>query len=604
MVIFLSNFTFYYCVIFGNVLSFSYKEGIFMRLTISKSKNSICFYIIKSVTINGKRTSKVIQKLGNLEEVKLKANGEDPYLWAKKQVDKLTAIEKENNSNILIQFSQTKKMEKNKQLTFNGGYLFLQKIYYELGLPKICNEIKNKYQIKYDLNSILSRLIFGRIIYPSSKLATLEYSKTFIEQPNFELHQIYRALEIISKENDFIQSELYKNSCKCSKRNNKVLYYDCTNYFFEIDQEDGLKQYGISKENRPNPITQMGLFMDGDGIPLAFNINPGNTNEQETLTPLEEKIIKDFELATFVVCTDAGLSSIDNRKFNNKDGRKFITTQSVKKLKKYLKNWILDKTGWYLPDIIGKTFDISKLETNDELANKFKDKIFFKERWINEDGLEQKIIVTYSIKYRDYQRKVRDNQIQRAQKLIDSNPKKIGKPKQNDFKRFIYTLSTTKDGELAEEFHYGINQEIIEKEKMYDGYYAVCTNLDDSPEDIIKVNKRRWEIEESFRIMKSEFKSRPVYLSRDDRIKAHFMTCFLALIIFRFLEKKLNEKYTVCEIIETLKDFNFREISGFGYLPLYKLNNIIEDLHTIFSINTDFEFITEKNMKKILNSHK
>ena len=408
---------------------------------------------------------------------------------------------------------------------------------------------------------------------------------------------------VISKETDFIQAELYKNSKKYSKRNDKILYYDCTNYYFEIEQEDGIKQYGVSKENRPNPIVQMGLFLDGDGIPLAFNINPGNTNEQITLQPLEKQIINDLNNASFVVCTDAGLASNANRKFNDKENRKFITTQSIKKLKDYLKEWMFDKTGWHIPSITNP-IDLSNLDNDEELQEKFKDTIFYKERWINENGLEQKIIITYSLKYKNYQKNIRNSQIERAQKLINSNPKSINKPRQNDFKRFIEKTNTTKDGIVAEETYYNLNQEAINNESKYDGYYAVCTNLEDTAEEIIKVNKNRWEIEESFRIMKSEFKARPVYLSRDDRIKAHFTTCFLALTIFRYLEKKIKSKYTVTEIIEALRNYNLRELKGFGYIPDYELTDIVEDLQNIFNINTSTEINDYKKMQKICKQTK
>ena len=575
-----------------------------MRLTITKSKNSESFFIIKSVTINGKRTSKVIEKLGNLEEVTLKAQGQDPYVWAKQYVELLNKEEKENSSDIILKLSQSKKLKDNEQYTFNGGYLFLQYIYYKLGLNKICDEITDKYQFKYDLNSILSRLIYGRIIYPSSKLKTLELSKNFLEQPNFELHDIYRALEVIANESDFIQSELYKNSLNFMKRNDRVLYYDCTNFFFEIEEESGLRQYGKSKENRPTPITQMGLFLDGDGIPMSLGIFAGNTNEQVTMKPLEKKIIEDFHSSKFVVCTDAGLASNTNRKFNNISGRSFITTQSIKKLKSHLKQWALDLTsGWKLYGS-DKTYNISKLRENEELMEQYHDKTFYKERWIKENGIEQRLIVTYSVKYQEYQKNIRENQIQRAQKLIEKNPKKIGKPKQNDPKRFISTISITPNGEVAEENHYELNYDVINEEAKYDGLYAVCTNLEDNVQDIIKINHRRWEIEESFRIMKSEFKSRPVYLSRDDRIKAHFTTCFLALTIFRYLEKILDEKFTAEKIIDTLRNYNFRNFPGFGYVPLYTPSNLIHTLHEKTSINTNYEILNYKKFKKIFKETK
>lgn len=570
-----------------------------MRIRKTKSKNQEHYAIIYDVKVNGKRTTKIYENLGNYDNLKLRSKNSDPIEWLNKYVDSLNKKVKEDSLPAIIKLSPNKQIEKNKQIVYNGGYLFLQNIYYKLGLNKICNEITDRHQFKYDLNSILSRLIYGRIIYPSSKLKTLELSKNFLEQPNFELHDVYRSLEVIAKESDFIQSELYKNSLNFMKRNNRVLYYDCTNYFFEIEEESGLRQYGKSKENRPTPIIQMGLFLDGDGIPMSFDMFAGNTNEQVTMKPLEKKIIEDFHSSKFVVCTDAGLASNTNRKFNNISGRSFITTQSIKKLKSPLKQWALDLTsGWKLYGS-DKTYNISKLRENEELMERYHDKTFYKERWINENGLEQRLIVTYSVKYQEYQKNIRENQIQRAKKLIEKNPKKIGKPKQNDPKRFISTISTTSNGEVAEENHYELNYDVINEEAKYDGLYAVCTNLEDSVKEIIKINHRRWEIEESFRLMKSEFKSRPVYLSRNDRIKAHFTTCFLALTIFRYLEKILDEEFTAEKIIDTLKNYNLKNENNLGYSPLYIRNDLIDLLHEKFGFNTAYEIIKSQKMKKI-----
>ena len=575
-----------------------------MRLSIVKSPNAKQFYIIESFTTKtGKRTSRIVEKLGNENEIIKKANGEDPVVWAKKYIDNLNKAEKENNRKILFEKSTSKLIEKNKQNLFNCGYLFLEKIYYALNLNKICEDISDKYSFKYDLNNILSRLLYGRIIFPSSKLATYNLSKKFIEQPNFELQHIYRALEVIAKENEFIQAELYKNSLKKIKRNTGVLYYDCTNFFFELEQEDGLKQYGPSKENKNTPIVQMGLFMDGDGIPLAFNITPGNTNEQTTLTPTEQKILDDFKLSKFIVCTDAGLASTANRKFNDKEDRAFITTQSIKKLKKHLKEWALSPTGWNLNNDT-KQYDISKLEDTLESLEKYKNKVFYKERWIKENELEQKLIVTFSLKYKFYQQRIRNNQIERAQKAMKNKSFKLDKINQNDFKRFITKTSVTKDGEVAEKKILSLNTNQIEKEQIYDGFYGVCTNLEDNAEEIIKVNQRRWEIEESFRIMKSEFKARPVYLSRDDRIIAHFTTCFLSLVLHRYLEKELNEKYTASEIIDTLREMNLNQIDEIGYIPVYTRTDITDCLHETFNFRTDSEITTKKIMKKILKDSK
>ena len=570
-----------------------------MRLHIVESKNAKSLYVIKSVYFNKKRTSKVVEKLGTYDELKKKLD-EDPIVWAKKYVEQLNKEIKKEQKDVLIAYNPSKLISKEQPCSFNVGYLFLQKIYYELGLDIICKSISKKYKFEYDLNDILSRLIYSRIIYPSSKLATFELSKKFLETPRFELQHIYRSLEVLSKETDFIQSELYKNSLNISSRNTDVLYYDCTNYFFEVEEESGLRQYGKSKEHRPNPIVQMGLFMDGNGIPLAFNISSGNTNEQITLTPLEEKILHDFNLSKFVVCTDAGLSSYVNRKFNDKKGRFFITTQSIKKLKKHLKEWALNPNGWRL-DNTNKEYTLEEINSN---YDDFKDKIFFKERWINENNLEQKLIVTYSLKYKYYQQEIRNSQIERAKDKLNSKSFKLDRYNQNDFKRFIRKTNITSDGEIAEKKVFSLNTEIIKNEEQFDGFYGVCTNLEKDVHEIIRISKRRWEIEESFRILKSEFKARPVYLSRDDRITAHFTTCFLSLVILRFLEKRLDEKYTSHHIITTLKEMNVLEKLEQGHIPLYIRTDLTDDLHDKFRFRTDYQIITDAKIKKILKNTK
>ena len=569
-----------------------------MRLQISKSKNASSLYVTKSIYVNGVSTSKVVEKLGTYDELKEKLNGEDPIEWAKAYVAELTRKEKEEKREVLVRYSPAKQIEKDEQKSFNGGYLFLQQIYHQLGLSKISKVISDKYKFTYNLDSVLSRLVYSRIIFPASKLATFEQSKLFMEHPEFELQHVYRSLEVLAKESDYIQSELYKNSLKICDRNKGILYYDCTNYFFETEQEDGLRQYGVSKEHRPNPIVQMGLFMDGDGFPLAFCINKGNTNEQVTLKPLEKKIISDFGLSRFVVCTDAGLASVANRKFNDIQDRAFITTQSIKKLKASLREWALDPTGWKMSgsDVL---YDLTELNEDSNL-----DLTFYKERWIKEKDLEQKLIVTFSTKYQKYQQSIRNRQVERAQKVIDTNPGKLKKCNSNDYKRFISKSHCTENGEVAENESYSIDTDLIAGEAAYDGFYAVCTNLDDDASAIIKVNQRRWEIEESFRIMKSEFKARPVYLQRDDRIEAHFTTCFISLMIYRILEKKLGEKYTCHDIVTGLRDMNFFEITGEGYLPIYTRTDLTDDLHDAFGFRTDYQIVNTKQMKKIFKDTK
>lgn len=306
---------------------------ISMRLKVSRSKNAASLYVTKTVYEGKKERTITVEKLGTEKELREKLNGADPYEWARQYIERLNQKEKEQQREVILKFKQSKLLPVNEQRLFNGGYLFLQQLYHHLGLNRICSVISDKYKFTYDLDSILSRLLYGRILFPSSKLNTFEESAKLLELPDFELQHVYRALDVISMEDAYIQSELYKNSKAVSKRNDRILFYDCTNFFFETEQEDGIKQYGPSKEHRPNPIVEMGLFMDGDGIPLAFCIHPGNQSEQQTLIPLEKQIMKDFQHAKFIVCTDAGLSSTDNRKFNDKKDRAFITTQSIKKLK-------------------------------------------------------------------------------------------------------------------------------------------------------------------------------------------------------------------------------------------------------------------------------
>lgn len=581
-----------------------------MRLKVSRSKNAASLYVTKTVYEGKKQRTITIEKLGTEKQLREKLDGQDPYEWARQYIDKLNQEEQDQNREIILKYKQSKLISMNMQRSFNGGYLFLQSVYHSLKLDKICNAISDKYKFTYDLNGILSQLLYGRILFPSSKLNTFEESGKLLEAPHFELQHVYRALDVICREDAFIQSELYRNSKLLSKRNDQILFYDCTNFFFEIEQEENLKQYGPSKEHRPNPIVEMGLFMDGDGIPLAFSIHPGNKGEQQTLIPLEQQIMKDFQHAKFIVCTDAGLSSTANRKFNNKKGRAFITTQSIKKLKKHLKEWCLDLTGWKLEgfetDKQGKpvTFDIGQLETDAKLAQKLHNSTFYKERWIKEDGLEQKLIVTFSLKYKHYQQSIRERQVKRVEKMLDGSLSSLKKHHQNDCKRFIKKTGVTSNGEIADHQIYELDQSIIDREASYDGFYAVCTNLDEKPPQIAKINHSRWEIEECFRIMKTDFKSRPAYVRTDDRIQAHFMTCFLSLILFRYLEKALDHKYTCKDILDTLREMNFLTTAGEGYIPTYTRTELTDSLHDAFGFHTDYEIVSKKQMKKIFRDTK
>ena len=586
-----------------------------MKLTISKSKNSATFYVQKSIRkSNGSVSSVTIEKLGNLDQVRARANGADPYQWAQEYVNELNRKEYEEQKSVMISRSPVKLMKKGDAHSFNCGYLFLQRIYYDLGLDKICRSIQEKYSFEYDLNEVLSILTYTRILYPSSKNAANQKARTFLEQPSFQLHDIYRALSVLSAESDLIQSRLYQNSQKILERRDDILYYDCTNYYFEIEQEDELRRYGKSKQHQPLPIVGMGLFMDADGIPLAFSIYPGNQNEQPTLKPLEQKVLNDYGMSQVVVCTDAGLSSVQNRKFNDRKLgnvriRSFITTQSIKMLPSDLEGYALDATGWHLAGEEG-VYDLNSLDDEKDY-----DKTFYKEKWITEDisqksrrqgnaPLEQRLIVTFSLKYRNYQRKVREDQISRARKIIDSGSSDRKGKNQNDPNRFIAVDAITENGEVCAKKIPYLDETIISEEEKYDGFYAVCTNLENTPvSKIIQINHGRWEIEECFRIMKTEFQARPVYLQREDRIKAHFLTCYLALFIFRILERRLDGKYTCSDIIRTLRDMKmYRPGEKLGYYPSYTRTDLTDALHEIAGFRTDYEVFTDAGMRKVIQA--
>ncbi len=588
-----------------------------MRLSITHTKNNTYFYMIKSFRKDGKNTTKIIECLGKLDEVKEKANGEDPVAWAKRYVEEKTKEENENHGTYFEKLVEGVPLD-SSQKVYNLGHIFLRKIFEELELNTLCKLIKKKHSFEYELSDILEDLICSRVMYPSSKLSSFDDAKQFLRQPKYQLHDVYRALDIIAEEKETIEQWCYDKSLNIIRsRNTKVLYYDCTNYFFEIETEDeddlennkkGLRKYGKNKENRPLPIVEMGLFIDGNGYPLAFNLTPGNTNEQTTLRPLEKQIMKDFNLSTFLVCTDAGLGSFSNRNFNNNGNRTYIVTQSIKQLSQEYQTDALSDIGWRL---VGsdKSINLSKINKYDS-KNK---NIYYKEillkrtkkdRETNERiTLEERMIVTFSPKYAAYQKNIRDAQIFRAKEIIEKHPESYSKLPQNNAKRFIQKENITDDGECADKYKLFYNGKLEKYEAQFDGFYALCVpeKMEADIEDILKISKGRWEIEESFRIMKSDFRARPVYLRLENRIKAHFVICYLSLLIYRILEKqKLNDKYTTDEIITTLKDMITNKIEGIGFKQLYQKSDLSTDLSSNYNFNLDLEFISIKNMKKIL----
>lgn len=576
-----------------------------MKLCITKSKNAESFYISKSYrNNNGKSSTKTVRKLGTLKELteKLGTDRDGVIAWAKEQVRLETEKYKEEKeaNNVQIIFKANQEMDYNKQRFFLGGYLFPQSVYYDLKLDYICKRIKSKHKFEYDLNAILSDLIYTRILEPDSKRSSYRTAEKFLEAPTYELYDLYRSLAVLGDECDFIQSEVYKNSLITTRRSNKVLYYDCTNYYFEIEQEDGDKKYGKSKENRPNPIIQMGMFTDGDGIPLAFSLFPGNQNEQKSLKPLEKKVIKDFGCEKFIYCSDAGLGSESIREFNDIGDRSFIVTQSIKKLKKEEKDWALAPTGFRRLSDGKEIEDIRNIDPEDK-------DVYYKEDPYTPKNIHQTLIVTYSPKYAAYQREIREKQVERAKEMLSAGKHNKQRRNPNDPARFIESISVTNEGEVAEKKTYLLNEEKISEEAKYDGLYALCTDLlDDDPADIIKVSEGRWQIEACFRTLKTDFEARPVYVRNDQSIKAHFLVCFLSLLVFKLMEKRLEKKYTCEEILDTLKAMNFADIQEQGYIPLYERNRITDDLHKIGGFRTDFDFITKQKMKNIekLSKHR
>lgn len=568
-----------------------------MKVNTSKSKNAESFYIKQSyLDAHGKSTSRTIRKLGTLNELLIEhgPTRDDVMNWAKEQarIETEKYEQAKENHCLPVIFHPNRKIPHREKRKFQGGYLFLQSIYYQLGLNRVCRKIRDRHHYTYDLNSILSDLIYTRILEPGSKRSSFMAAQNFLEPPKYKLHDVYRALSVLAEESDYIQPEVYKNSNFLIRRNDHILYYDCTNYYFEIEQEEGDKKYGKSKEHRPNPIIQMGLFTDGDGIPLAFSLFPGNQNEQKSLKPLEQKVIGDFGCGKFIFCSDSGLASENNRLLNHTMNRAYIVTQSIKKLSSEYKELALNRKGF-------RRLSDHKLVDLDHLTDQDEAQLFYKEEPYSTRKLEQRLLITYSPKYAAYQKKIREKQVERATSMLKEGNHKKTRKNPNDPARFIGKEAVTKDGEMANVLYY-LDEEKIAQEARYDGFYAVCTDLfEDSPEDILKVSEGRWQIEACFRIMKTDFAARPVYLHRSERIHAHFLICFLSLLVYRLLEKNLNRNYTCEDILHTLQNFEFADVQGQGFMPIYESTKLTDELHKISGFETDYEFITKRKMKEI-----
>jgi len=601
------------------------------RIKTNKYTNTQSYCIIEDYKRNDKRTTRVVENIGNYQKVSMlaKEQGIDVDTWLDNY---LNDYRKRNGlildgEKVIIEKYSNRIIPKNKINKFNVGYLFLKDIYYSLRLDKIVKDITEKYKFEFDLNEVLCNLVFSRIIYPSSKLKTYELSKNFIETPKYNLENLYRGLTYLNSNLDYIQKQLYSNSKSVVDRNTKIMYFDCTNYYFDINEETELQKYGHGKDGKAKPLVGMGLFMDGNGLPIAMNIFPGSDSETKQLIPLQKQIANDFDLEDkkTIICTDAAMCTDEIKQFNIKDGRSFVITQSIKKLKQIYKYEIFKDDNWRIVGDLTHIYKLSDILNDEEKSTIHYETVFYKIVQTETAHVVQDLIVTFQIKYRDYLRNVRNGQIERARKKISSTNKgdKIklsnnpndyrrlikenvevieSKKKSNNEKNSNSLNESSKKGKYS--YSYSIDEDIIKEEEKYDGYYGITTNLNGDISEILAISKNRWEIEESFRILKTDFDSGTIHLSREDRIKAHFLTCFISLLIYRILENKLDYKYTHNQIIEKLREMEVYEEKGSGYSPAYVRTDLTDDLHEIFGFRTDYEIISYKDFEKIFRQVK
>lgn len=526
---------------------------------VPSGKDDAILYYAVSIRKGKKTTSKNVRRIGRLSE--LKKEYTDPIAHFRAEAKRLTD---EGRSESSFEIPANLMLDPMKKRRVMLGYIFPQSVYYSLGLDMVMRGIRNESKATYDFNRIMRDLIIGRVLSPLSKSSTYEKAFSFPEPPDYDLQHVYRSLSLMAKNFDLIEEKAFKGMKKYADVDTSVTYYDCTNFYFEIEEEDGFRTYGKSKENRPNPIVQMGLFLDRNGLPISMCINPGRTNEQKTMIPLEKMMTERFGIEKFVVCADCGLSGKRNLRFNSTENHGFVVTKSLKKVSEDVRARLMGDGGWKrFGDASGRLYSLKEIREDANL----RDVIFYHDEKfaMGSDGFEERIVTTYCGRLREYQRSVRERQLQRAMELIRQGKIRKG-VNQNDVRRFIVVDSVTENGEVAEKKVFSIDRERFEEESEYDGFYAVTTDLDDDPGEIIRINRGRWEIEESFRIMKSDFDGRPVFVSREDRIRAHFLTCYLAFMIFRIIEQKLNKgdvRYTDPEILRTLRDYEAIDAENF-----------------------------------------
>ncbi len=570
-------------------------------------------------------------RLGSLAEIREREGVTDPWLWAQQELSRRNEEERLGRQTLKIELSPTKRIKAGEQTRYSGADLMLIPLYNALGLPQICRELQKGIKAQYSLNEILEALVVLRILYPCSKKSTCELNSKRIRKTSFALEDVYRALTLLSSHIDDIQARVWQNSQKLMRRNTRVIYYDCTNYYFEIEDNDrdyvdmetgeviiGLRKRGKSKENRPNPIVQMGLLMDGDGIPLSFIIFPGNESEQPSLQRIEEMVARKFGLNEFIISTDAGLGSEDNRRYNMTEGREYITVQSLPSLSKADQDMALDPRGWRVayrdkglapidrssPE--KEIFNLDEIDLDAERGTRF-----YKEIIVNKNlrgdittSRPERIIVTYNHDFALYLRHKREERISTAQKIISRKQTK-SRQSQQDPRRYVTTDYVTKDGQKAAKVRMALDEKAIAHEQRFDGFYAYGTSLDDNAIDVLRARSFHHEIEHLFRTTKTFLDARPVHLRRQERIRSHFLVCFLAMIILKILQKQLNmPELSIDCLIGTLRSFEFDYFKSVGYRSLFERNDITDQLQETTGLHFDTEIVETKRMNKLYRSIK
>lgn len=608
-----------------------------MKLYYDKRLKDPTYYIQQGFRNGKKTTTKNIKRLGKHSELLLITD--NPLEYAKNEVKKMNEEYRSGRSEFIVTMDFNERIPStdspcSNSTSLNIGYLYLKDIYAKLNLSDFFKSVSSDRKITYDCNKICQFLTYARILDPASKYGTYDKLDTYYEKPQVEYQHMIRFLDILDRNSDKYLKHLFDNSENIVKRDTSVMYYDCTNYFFETEKPDeeivdevtgeiilGLRQFGISKENKTSPIVEMGLIMDSRGIPISMCIHPGNTNEQLTAVPLEKEVIRMTGNKKFIYCADAGLGSYNIRKFNDMGGRAYIVTQSVKKLGQEIKNIVFNDSNYHLlsnDDAITlkemRTFD-KKDANNLSLYNDFAYKVIpantamdtgLYEEKVYKNGrtkkvktkgtLHQYIIVTFSRKMMEYQRTIRERQLERAKKLLRlKDPEKIKKGP-NDIRRFLKNTS-------SDTANYVLDMDKIHEEEKYDGFYAVATNLDDSAKDILAVAQNRYKIEDCFRIMKTNFDARPVFLRKPERIRAHFLICYTALLIYRLMECKLDDNLThvtTSNLIKTLRNMNVVNMDDMYYKSIYSGSQALDALERCFELQLNRKYYRPSDLNKIV----